>query len=412
MKTFKTTVLIAFLMLFFNACEKEKQVKEDVEELVDNADQLKRALLSVIAKKIDVEAFKELHTSIARTKAFGLDEIAFSNELFAETNEKFNGAPIAKKLVSLFKNRGERVSVRNSAGRIMNFGYFSLEEIKESGLQFYWPNHELWDGVTVPLIGTTEGEGDLVAYERLLDEDGHIKLVEVLMTEEDAKKRPVVIIGPQEIDYELVEDENVVFVMADDYETLDVGMMANESPKEDTGRDIYTLYLGSFQAINLHEEWKRGGPEFMIHFAGTEDFEIKTDADTARVKNYTSKMLYVINLTRSEANERKMYDFGKSKPLLTSWSPELNFGHLLIREDDGGKEHDLKFNIGFKYKGISFGIEDSFTVNKADDIIVDMSLHKDFLQSTGNGYNDGKWTLYNSNDVYYTLPFIKNRVYD
>ena len=118
-----------------------------------------------------------------------------------------------------------------------------------------------------------------------------------------------------------------------------------------------------------------------------------------------------MDLSRKEAKKQLWYDFGISKPLLTTWSPELVFGHFLILEEDPGNFGPFKVTLGLKHGDNSFNVEANFSIKSDDDKVVNMSLHKDFLLSTGNGFHNKNWTVFQSGGVQYTLPMIKNAVY-
>jgi len=240
------------------------------------------------------------------------------------------------------------------------------------------------------------------------------------MTEEDAETTPVLIIGNEEIPYEHVIDENVVILSSRNTSeeplpispTPSIAPLASTKPV-DTGRDIYTVYLGSFMASQHHEPWSRGGSEFRIRFTGIHDFEIKTEADKERVKNMTSTRIVYLDIRRRDIKKRRWFHFGGSQPLLTTWSPELTYGHLYIYEEDPKIwNKPISATLGIKHKAIDFKIDVSFNVGNGDDEIAKMSLHKDFLLSTGNGYHNKNWLTYESRGIYFTLPIVKNKVYN
>lgn len=414
------------LSVLWQSCEKKSDdsliIEDQKNDPLVKEGELRNVLYTVLSNRLDLKAFKDIHKSVSKTKEIGLDEITYAKELFSNDVTKFNKAPVAKNLLKSFSKERKALMSMGPLGGVENppklidetgpivFEYLSPAEIMALNIQFYWPNHENWDGETLPLVAVASDDDVLTAYKEISDVKGNRKVVPVLMTEEDAESIPVLIIGNEEIDYSTVIDKNVIFLSGNNGGTL-IPPAPVAPPPVDTQRDIYTLYLGKFRAENLHEPWAKGGPEFIIQFSGTQDFEMKSIADTVRFKNLTSKIKYVISLTRKEAKKKKWYDFGLSKPLLTAWVPELVFGHLFMHEEDGGSLQDLKFNLGGDYKGVKFGVDGTFKFKKGDDFIVSMSLHKDFLLSTGNGYHNGNWRVYESAGVYYTLPMVKHRVY-
>lgn len=346
MKKLSKVFLIGLFPIAFFSCIKEDAPLKDLPSITFDEKHskkektLKDVMVTMVAHKMNLEMIKEIHASINKTKEFGLDDISYAKELFSPSENKFNKAAIAKSIIRLFTEKSNFHSIKKMAGNpvetqappvfegsdAVEYLYMSPQEIVNNNIQFYWPNSENWDQNTMPLLAIVSEEEIINAYKQEIDINGTVHLTPVLLTEEDTENIPVLIIGNEEIQYELLDDPNVIII----------GNGTPTIPPTDTGREIYTLYLGKFRAENLHEPWTRGGPEFIIQFAGTQDFELKTAADTIRFKNLTSKMRYVISMSRKEAKKKKTYEYGMSKPLLTTWIPELLFGHLSIIEEDQG----------------------------------------------------------------------------
>jgi len=436
----KCLILIGIASAMLGSCQKEEGSdvgREPMDELVKADQGLKNVMLTLVSNGLGLDAAKEIHSSISKTEEFGLDEISYAKELLSPSPEKFNGAPVAKKIMRSFEGsrfnkvallaRGsssggfaDKPSKVSSEGQPVEFDRLSLQEILSQDIQFYWPNHENWDGITLPLVALVSDEDVITAYRQEIGSDGNVVLVPVRMTEEDAEITPVLIIGNEEIPYEHVIDESVVILSSrnNSEEPLPISPTPSVTPlastkASNTGRDIYTVYLGSFQATQHHEPWSRGGSEFRIHFTGTPDFEIKSEADKERIKNLTSTRVVYLDVRRRDVKRRTWFHFGTSQPLLTTWAPELVYGHLLMREEDPGSSIDLKVTLGLKYKALDiFKIEASTSIKSRDDIFNQMSVHRDFLLSTGNGYHNKNWTVYEAGGIYFTLPIVKHRVYN
>lgn len=426
MKNLFAIGLIA-LLLVLSSCTKDTTLSElhNSTAIEDSnfESKLEQTLLGILAQKLDISAFKDIHRSISMTHKTGLDEISYAQELLSATANTFNKAPRPRNLIAqIAPAKDLRSSTNQQAkskqpllyfkdGQFIAYRPLSLERLKQEKIQFYWPNHDLWDGTSIPLLAITSAADTIIAYSTEQDAQGNIRLIPHQIQESDALKRPILIIGEEEIPYAYLLDPQTKNLLAvADKQTKKTPTLS--LMQQNVQRSIYTVYLGRFKAENLHEPWTRGGPEFIIQFAGTQDFEMKSMADTVRFKNLTSKTRWIFSLKRKEAKKRLWYDFGISKPLLTSWAPELVFGHLLIVEEDPGFKHAFKISLGGSFLGNKFSIEDSFTIKSNDDMIASMSVHKDFLLSAGNGYPTKDWTVYESAGVFFTLPIVKNKVYD
>lgn len=420
----KKNVIAAILCsaALFSSCQKETEFERENLVLSQNTQKLKDAMLTLASNRLSLKAYTELHSSISHSVEMGLDEISFAKELFSEKKEgKFKSSKISSEFVSSFKNGGLRASSKSSGKRqgtitvegkeLESFLKMSPEEIMKSNVQFYWPNHENWDGKTIPLVALASDDEIITAYRQEFLPNGDVNLSPIKMSEKDAETIPVLIIGEEEVSYETIASPRTVILKPTKKQ---VASLSTAAPS--TGRDIHTLYIGKFRADQLHEPWSKGGPEWRISFVGTQDFEMKSAADTIRFKNLTSLNSYLYNPSRKEAKKKNWIDFGISKPLLTTWIPELVYGHFLIVEEDAAGIQNLKVNLGMEFKpkesaAVKFGIEGTIPKKAKDDIIVNQSLHKDFLMSTGNGYHNKGWTVYESAGVYYTLPMIKNTIY-
>ena len=288
----------------------------------------------------------------------GLDEISFAKELFSEKKAgKFKRAKLSPEFISSFKKLGPRASSKSSSENnngsikingkeLESFLKMSPEDIMNSNIQFYWPNHKNWDGKTIPLIAVASDEEIITAYRQEFLPDGNVNLLPVKISEEDAETIPVLIIAEEEVSYETIASPKTIILKSMKKHTA----VKSAAVAASTGREIHTLYIGKFRADQLHEPWSKGGPEWRISFIGTQDFEMKSAIDTIRFKNLTSLNRYLYNPSRKEAKKKNWIDFGISKPLLTTWIPELVFGHFLIVEEDAGGLQDLKVNLGLEYK--------------------------------------------------------------
>jgi len=181
----------------FGSCQKDDgqdvQNEPVVDDLVKADPGLKNVMLTLVSNGLDLDAAREIHSSIAKTEEFGLDEISYAKELLSPSPEKFNGAPVAKKIMRSFEGsrfnkvallaRGsslggftDKPSKVSSAGQPVEFDRLSLQEIVNQDIQFYWPNHEKWDGVTLPLIALVSDEDVITAYQQEVGDDGNVVL--------------------------------------------------------------------------------------------------------------------------------------------------------------------------------------------------------------------------------------------
>ena len=193
----------------------------------------------------------------------------------------------------------------------------SLELLRESDCQIYWPYSEEWDGKTFPLITFNPGTG-MDYSEGYEIRPGSGKPEPIRITEELAKERPVWVINTNnDADYTPAK----IF--------LDNGLSGMEASARADG-EKKLLLLRNFKMLRNYDNWLEGGSEFFIKCGAVNGFKASKEEDLAKFSPSVTDCMVVV----------KRKQLGLSLPLgvvlLTDFTEQMENIAFMITEDDGG----------------------------------------------------------------------------
>lgn len=147
---------------------------------------------AMTALNLDEEIVNEIHNAVSRSIECGLDEVYFFNEAL-DNNSKVFTEPVD--FGRLLKRKLEAFP-ENEAVKYINEFWENYAD--KDRFQIYWPYSENWDGKTMPLIAARS-----VVFS--VKEGGKIDMKDIL-TDEYAKKNPVIVINDSPIKYSQLPD--------------------------------------------------------------------------------------------------------------------------------------------------------------------------------------------------------------
>ena len=245
----------------------------------------------------------------------------------------------------------------------------SLELLRESDCQIYWPYSEEWDGKTFPLITFNPGTG-MDYSEGYEIRPGSGKPEPIRITEELAKERPVWVINTNnDADYTPAK----IF--------LDNGLSGMEASARADG-EKKLLLLRNFKMLRNYDNWLEGGSEFFIKCGAVNGFKASKEEDLAKFSPSVTDCMVVV----------KRKQLGLSPPLgvvlLTDFTDQMENIAFMITEDDGGTVTQWKCEAMVKYNSKSYGFTLDIPYRSKDDIVWRGQLSRDYL--TGSRYTSAR----------------------
>lgn len=241
------------------------------------------------------------------------------------------------------------------------------DELASSGLQIYWPNSEVWDGKTMPVItfNPENGQERVKGFRRSVSESGKVSVEEIFVDEEFAAANPVWVVNRNE-----------------DAGYLTPKMLSDMAPARvgtrSLGDDVKTLKLKDLKPHRNYDTWLAGASEFVVKCGSLENFKAETMDE---LKNYSVSMSdFVVVVKRKQVG----YPLRLNSVLVSDWTDQLvNCGFIMI-EDDGGARTSWKCTALVKVKSKSTGVELELPYRKSDDIVWRGTLSKNYLESIHN----------------------------
>ena len=245
----------------------------------------------------------------------------------------------------------------------------SLELLRESDCQIYWPYSEEWDGKTFPLITFNPGTG-MDYSEGYEIRPGSGKPEPIRITEDLAKERPVWVINTNnDADYTPAK----IF--------LDNGLSGMEASSRADG-EKKLLLLRNFKMLRNYDNWLEGGSEFFIKCGAVNGFKASKEEDLAKYSPSVTDCMVVV----------KRKQLGLSLPLgvvmLTDFTDQMENIAFMITEDDGGTVTQWKCEAMVKYNSKSYGFTLDIPYRSKDDIVWRGQLSRDYL--TGSRYTSAR----------------------
>ena len=230
-----------------------------------------------------------------------------------------------------------------------------LDDLKDSGMQIYWPYSEKWDGETLPLITFDPGNGAESNFAYVIKESGtggYVVTDSVFVDETVAQKRPVWVIN-QNDDAASVPLSSMIAKQSSIYDFDD----------EDEDVQRYNLYVRDFTMLRQYDSWFAGASEFHIWCGGVDGFYATTED---QLRNYSPTVTdFVVVVKRSEVGVKKSFN----ALLVTDFSDQLDKLAFLIVEDDGGTRTTWKCSASVKIKSKTYGFDIEIPFYTHDDVV-------------------------------------------
>lgn len=226
-----------------------------------------------------------------------------------------------------------------------------LDDLKESGMQIYWPYSEKWDGETLPLITFDPGSGAESNYAYVISPraGGYEVVDSVFVDETVARERPVWVINQN-----------------DDCGSIPLNsLLSSKSSWDDDEEDVdkYNLYIKDFTMLRHYDSWFAGASEFHVWCGGVDGFYASTEE---QLKNYSPSVTdFVVVVKRSEVGVKKRFN----AVLVTDFSDQLDKLAFLIVEDDGGTRTNWKCSASVKIKSKTYGFDIDIPFRTSDDVV-------------------------------------------
>ncbi|MBR0174322.1 MAG: hypothetical protein IJQ22_02300, partial [Bacteroidales bacterium] len=253
-----------------------------------------------------------------------------------------------KSLIEEYFAKKTSASTKSGASDVQRY----LDDLRDSGMQIYWPYSEEWDGETLPLVTFDPGNGAESNYAYVISPgaDGYEVADSVFVDETVARERPVWVIN-------LNDDCGSIPLSS----LISAKSWWNDEEDEDVGK--YNLYIKDFTMLRQYDPWFAGASEFHVWCGGVNGFYASTEE---QLKNYTPSVTdFVVVVKRSEVGKKKRFN----AVLVTDFSDQLDKLAFLIVEDDGGTRTNWKCSASVKIKSKTYGFDIDIPFRTSDDVV-------------------------------------------
>jgi hypothetical protein len=332
-----------------------KLTNEDIGE-----NELSKILLTIAGDDLMVN---EMHAYVQKSLEYGLDEIAFLDEII--NPEKYSYQIRSNSgLTSYLKNVFQSSSSQNA-----NELTFTLH-----GLEIYWPYSEDWDRNSSPVITfSPSNEEDferenVMAYKLISLNDESCRIDSLLVNEEYAMENPVWVIKNQSIEtIDLINlKKNHDFTR---YYPRDENLIESNSAhlRSTTSYKIAETAITSIKSEKQHDDWLNGGSEYVIYwFFPTKYFGL--------AKHWTSQ----IHFSRKEIKNKTIKNISFIGNY--DWDKGQSHNRIKIIEFDPGKDINFNVKLSSTYKpddssqSVSGEFSTVIKINNQDDHIMEQTI--------------------------------------
>lgn len=358
MKTLSKLFLAASVFTAATACTHETSIAlengQQSPSLMSRRD-VARMLSALPLQKSQLE---EVYDAVTTSLSNGYDEEYMMADLltdpgagvgFGASSSKASYSVPIKSLIKEYLTAKVSGETKSGADDVQRY----LDELKDSGMQIYWPYCEEWDGETMPLITFDPGNGQESNYAYVVSRSGDGYIVEdsVFVNESIAMKRPVWVINNND-DSSFVPLESLVKSKSWDF----------DDDPEDSGPK-YNLYIRDFTMLRNYDSWFAGASEFHVWCGGVDGFYASSEA---QLRNYQASVTdFVVVVKRGEVGLKKRFN----AVMVTDFSDQLDKLAFLIVEDDGGTRTSWKCSASVKIKSKTYGFDLDIPFNRYDDIV-------------------------------------------
>jgi hypothetical protein len=261
-----------------------------------------------------------------------------------------------KSLIEEYLAKKTSAPTKSGASDVQHY----LDDLRDSGMQIYWPYSDEWDGESLPVItyDPLDGASKNVGYT--------LSGEEIVVSEEYARKNPVWVVN-------FNEDAS--------YKTIE--MLRREDPDWGSGggtisvkseKDFKTLILRSFRATRPYDSWLSGASEFFVKCGSIEGFNARTEAEIAVYSPTVSDFMIVVRRNQVD----KVMPFNAI--IVSEWTDNLSSCAFIITEDDGGSRTTWKCSATVKYNSKNYGFDLEIPLNTRDDIVWRGQLTRNFVE--------------------------------
>lgn len=388
---------LSLIALSFIGCE-NSAVDEfshiSTEPNIETINFVETSELSKVAKVVsevglDLEMVKEMKKNVEQSLAKGRDEAVTFKEILSPNlqSARFSNAMSGNgesKFATKLRQNAPPAGTRSSAPGL-------LQAMETEGVNLYWPYSEHWDGVTMPVIAVSPEDDNqelCLAYKLKETENGFILDETIIVDEDYAMVNPVWVINYAEV----IDAPNIIDTPRETYATSGIG---------EIGKEIATVYLGSFKSTKQHDPWHKGGSEYYVEASAPLHKEVNGKIEIINDNFFRTR----ITFTREEINNHTKRNFGFGLPIVTQWQKELDKIAFFVFENDASVFNgNVDLDLSATWKGQTYGLKVKLPFGSGDDQIAKITYTRDFLFSTNN-YENSIWQEYTSDGVYWTLPF-------
>ena len=399
-RTLFTLVLTGFLgLLMASSCVKENPYVDEPEEpqLVSVSDVAK--LLTVCTPGLDHMA--EVHDAVQASVDNGYDsEYTMANIFNAPgagvgreyLNESTKASsPLkqySKPLRELFREYYgslSKASANIGAGEQGNISAEAyLDYLENSAYQIYWPNHELWDGKSLPVITFDPMNGAEENIGWAINEDGSITTMAV--DEKLSLERPVWVISNNNdatgITLDVLQKNDPSWGGSGEITVLpsarrkDSFNFDDEPPGKESGR---SLIMTSLTLRQNFDSWFQGANEVWVKLGRVEAFKNFEGDKDANVMYYNTAITdFMLVVRQNEINiPRKL-----NVLLMADWTEEIQNSVFMLLEDDGGTVTSWNCSAVVKYNSRSYGFDINIPYRSRDDVIWRGQLGRRYIEAT------------------------------
>ncbi|HBX46342.1 hypothetical protein [Limibacterium fermenti] len=413
MKEVNYLIAPAFIMalVIFSACEKNEAEEviqnKTAEKTVNLPEESRLASIAKLISEIDVsiDMIKEINSGVTKSLEKGYDEdMPFTEILspvvYPETTTRSDVGQnlFGKALLEKFNTL--------SGTRSTNFVTDLFDQLKEEGINLYWPYSDNWDGETMPVITfDPENEQDWnYAYTFSSFQSTTRKALpptQMIVDEEYAIDSPVWVIN----ETERVQEEWDI-INPDISLEIDkpVAGVINNTPSTPSSTNVYSVYLGTLKISRQFDSWFRGGSEIIIQAGAPKNFEIKDNGNlTSLAMNTSYKKFYV-----SRKDIKKGIVHSLNYLIVGDWQDPLNeIGVMLHEEDPGSAIKEMNVKVSAEYKKVKGEFEIKFDMKKGDELISKQIYQRGFVFSTNNllSSSPDNWYKDITDGAEWTLPY-------
>ena len=343
-------------------------------------DNVRRSIAKQFAATLSLNtaATAELHNAIDIAYQYGVDEFIYVYDSLVQQNSKFLGSNVS---LTNIRNVVMSSNIINLC-RVNNYPYVG-------NLQFYWPYHDDWDGVTPPYVifePLITNSNVVMGYRAI---NGVVDSLQFVVSDMDNSKASVIVIKEAEFPYTIypsfkdgVFTQNGVTWIRRTVVTGINGVVCfddQSAQDKDTLVEATTLFFKS--STHQYDSWFfGGGSEFMFSFA------------VAYIDSTSNVYQYKLEMTRKQIRNGAIVSM--ENLIHPNWNKQCpGVYYRLAEEDANGTSGSLSIKLAFKNDSISANISIKSTDDEIGKSYFERNDYIGKCLSGSNSYNLGNGEL-------------------